>query len=202
MRTGATQPRRIEHELGWHNEDFSDFELRFVVPGRLMVKKNHQKIIKLGKFSRIAPGTNYEHWQRDAVASLAQQWSRVSRVPVPDGIALNLCVVTYLADRRGWPDLCATYEGPQDVLEVHKRTCKTNCRKHAGVIANDKWICGHTGSDRRIDPGYPRTELTLTPHRQPIEWVTPPKPSGEIAQHIDRMKQLTLGGIPPCSPES
>lgn len=38
--------------------------------------------------------------------------------------------------------------------------------KHAGVIANDRAICGHVGSDRRIDANYPRTELTLTPHRE------------------------------------
>lgn len=166
--------RRIEHELGWHYEDLSDFEFRLVVPGRIIVKKNHLTVMRLGGRTRIGPDGEFKRWQKTAADALSDQWSAVFREPIPKHVELNLAVISYLESRRGWPDLSGTYEGPQDVLEAHRSTCdltvgvrthRPKCRRHAGVISNDSQVCGHVGSDRRIDPDNPRVELILTPRR-------------------------------------
>ena len=167
---GSPAKTRLTHALGWHLADLSDFEFTLVVRGRIIVKKNHLTVLKLGQLTRMAPDSVYKRWERDAVEQLAAQWSGVFCEPIPAHIELNLRVVTYMQDRRSWPDLVGTYEGPQDVLETHKPTCGRGskpCAKHAGVIANDRAICGHVGSDRRIDPDFPRAELTISPHRRP-----------------------------------
>jgi hypothetical protein len=157
----------VEHAHGWHCEGFSDFEITLVVRGRLIVKKNHHAVIRIGKRMSIAPDGEYRRWEKLAVEQLAAQWASVSRIPIPAGKPLNLRVITYLPNARGVPDLCATYEGTQDVLEAHRERCDRKCRKHAGVIENDAWVCGHIGSDRRMDANDPRVELTLTPYRGP-----------------------------------
>lgn len=156
---------RIEHALGFHHPDLRDFEFRLVVRGRIIVKKNNLGVRQFGGHSSIGPTSDYTRWERSAFEQLSVQWSTVFRVPIPADVPLNLAVITYLPNRRGWPDLSATYEGPQDVLEEHKRTCKPNCRRHAGVFSNDRYVCGHVGSDRRVDASDPRTELVITPHR-------------------------------------
>ncbi len=167
---------RIVTPLGWHYEDLSGFEFRLVVPGRPTPKKNHLKPIRIGGVGRIATDSDYNRWERHAWLTLQAQWSAAFRMPIPADIEINLAVVTYLENRRAWPDLSALYEGPQDVLEAHRTRCDlttgprnglTKCKRHAGVITNDRQICGHVGSDRRLDPHNPRCELILTPHRRP-----------------------------------
>lgn len=155
----------IRHALGFHFPDLHDFEFRLVVRGRAVMKKRSQKVHQVGGHSSIGWSSEYKAWERDAAAELAAQWLALFRSAIPADVALNLCVLTYLPDRRGWPDLSATYEGPQDVLEAHKPTCKPKCQRHAGIITNDRQVFGHVGSERRIDAQRPRTELILTPHR-------------------------------------
>ena len=156
--------------LGWYLPDWSDFELRLVVEGRPIVKKNNIQPIYMKAMRRASIGytAKYKGWERDAAEQLASQWCAVFTGPLPEGIEINAAIVAYMPDRRGWPDLSAIYEGPQDVLEGHRRTCKHEgrgrCRRHSGCIVNDKWIYGHSGSDRRIDRARPRVEITLTPY--------------------------------------
>lgn len=159
------------HALGWHREDWSDFELRFRISGRIIVKKNNTQVIWLGPRASIGYTAEYKAWEKRAAAEIAEQWKSIfpfaTPYPLQDRTRLNLRVVTYFEDKRGIPDLCATYEGVQDVLEAHKPRCDLKkCHRHAGVIANDKFVCSHIGSDRLLDPDDPHTELTLTPHRR------------------------------------
>jgi hypothetical protein len=172
---GLALPRppaeRISTDLGWHYPDLSDFRITLVVSGRPIVKKNHLTVYRAGKRMSMGPDGEYKRWLRRAWEELTRQWAAEFREPIPGDIEINLAVITYLENRRGWPDLSGTYEGPQDVLEGHRHTCnlepgKQQCRRHAGVITNDRQICGHVGSDRRIDPNNPRLELVLTPHRR------------------------------------
>lgn len=155
----------IVHELGWHIPDLSAFEIRLSIPGRLVTKKNNVQPIVISGHASIGYTSAYKAWEKMAAAALAAQWGAVFREPIPAYVDLELQVLTYLPDRRGWPDLVATYEGPQDVLEAHRRTCPPKCRRHSGVISNDRQVFGHTGSARLVDPANPRVELVLTPHR-------------------------------------
>lgn len=161
---------RVETVLGWHYPDLRDFEFKLVVHGRLIVKKNHLGVRQFGGHSSIGPDGDYKRWEREAFKQLGAQWSSVFNMAIPADVPLNLCVVTYMPDRRGWPDLSGTYEGPQDVLEVHRSTCDLKkCRRHSGVITNDRQVFGHVGSDRRIDKAAPRAELTITPYRGAVD---------------------------------
>lgn len=174
--------------LGWHFPDLRDFEFRLVIEGRPIVKKNHLTAIIIGKRRSIAPDTIYRAWEREAHRQLTEQWGAVFKAPIPKHIGINLAVITYLENRRGWPDISGTYEGPADVLQAHRPKCDltimpklktTRCRQHAGVIANDSQIRGHVGSDIILDRNNPpRVELIITP---PIK--TPPRDCQCQQQH-------------------
>ena len=171
-----TAARRIETPLGWFVPGLADFELRLVIPGRIVPKKNHLKPIRVGRAGRIAPDSVYTAWERSAWAALVEQWAPVFREPIPKHIEVALTVIAYLPNRSRWPDLAACFEGPQDVLEAHRPTCDLRvgvrnglpkCRKHAGVITNDSQVCGYPlDSDRRVDKANPRTEIILRPYRR------------------------------------
>lgn len=176
LTTACTAPARIETPVGWYLEDYSDFEFKLVITGRIVPKKNHLKPIRIGSRGSIATDSDYNRWERHAWMELRQQWSSVFSEPLPKHIELNLAVVSYFDDLRSWPDLSATYEGPQDVLEAHRSTCdltvgKRNglpkCKRHAGVITNDRQVCTHHDSDRILDRDIPpRVEIYLTPRRR------------------------------------
>ena len=159
--------KRIDHALGFHYPDLQDFEFTLVVPERPIVKKNNIQIMRRGSFSSIGYKSRYARWEVAAANALKTQWSVLFKSPIPIDVTVNLCVLTYLPDRRGWPDLSASYEAPQDVLEAHRGTCKDKCRRHSGVIANDRQVCAHRGSDRLVDKRYPRMVIVITPHRGP-----------------------------------
>lgn len=154
------------HALGFHAEDWSDFELHFRISGRIIVKKRSHIIVRMGPRVSIGYSSEYKRWEKAAAAELAAQWAAAGiTAPIPAEVKLNLTVITWFENRSGIPDLSATLEGPADVLEAHKPTCREDCKRHSGVISNDKWIFGHVGSDRLLDPDDPHTELILRPHR-------------------------------------
>jgi len=164
-----------EHALGWHADGWSDFELHLVVPGRVIVKKNHLKPIQYGGRASIAKDAEYTRWEREACDHMSDQWAAVFAEPIPKHVELNFCVLAYLENRRGWPDLTGIYEGPQDVCEKHHARCelrpmksgrrvgRPKCSRHAGVLTNDRQVRGHVGSDIRVDAHNPRTEIIITP---------------------------------------
>lgn len=158
---------RIVTALGFHYPDLRDFRFTLVVPERPIAKKNNIQIMRRGRFSSIGYKPRYAKWEVAAAHSLKTQWSPIFRSPIPLDVTINLCIMTYLPDRRGWPDLSATYEAPQDILEAHRSTCKPNCRRHSGIITNDRQVCAHRGSDRLVDKLHPRLVITITPHRGP-----------------------------------
>lgn len=169
----GSRARRVDVvDVGFYLSDWSDFALTFTVSGRLIVKKSHHKAVQIGELLKVVNDTEYGQWERRAWEELRLQWALVGR-PIPKHVELNLRVLTYLPTLSGWPDLAGTYEGPQDVLEAHKRTCdltpgqrdgNPKCKKHAGIYVNDKMIKGHVGSEVILDRGNPaRAVFTLTP---------------------------------------
>lgn len=152
-----------DHELGFHAEDMTTFEFNLTIRGRSIMKKNSNTVRKFGERASIGPSTKYKNWEKQAAQEIADQWGRVFSEPLPKGTPVLIRVLTYLPNRMGWPDLAATYEGPQDVLECHRKACKPKCAKHGGVYFNDKDVFGHPGSVRLVDKENPRVELRITP---------------------------------------
>lgn len=159
-----------QHALGWHLDDWSDFNLTFRISGRMIVKKRSLKVIRMGERYSVGHSTEFRHWEKRAAAEIAAQWQSIfphgAAYPLQSETRFNLQVVTWFENRVGIPDLCATFDTVQDVLEAHKSTCKADCKKHGGVIVNDKLICSyHPDCDRLLDPEDPHTDIVLRPHR-------------------------------------
>lgn len=164
--TAATaHPRRIEHALGWHLADMSDFELRLVITGRPMSFKRAKQVVKFGGHASIGLTTEAKAYLRDAVAQLRRQWGAVFAGPIPREVALNAAIVSYLPTRQ-LTDASNLYQGPEDCMQTCRPKCKPGCQVHAGVMVDDAQITSHDGSRRRYDKTNPRVEVTLTPGRE------------------------------------
>lgn len=172
--------KRINHELGWHMPDFSDFELELRIdfePFEKKLKKRTitvrpvfswkraRKVITINGRSSIGPTTEAQNWARAAAARLREQWERVFSVPLPADIELNAAIVSYLPNKR-LTDASNLYQGPEDVMQVCRKGCKDSCKMHAGILVDDSVIRSHNGSDRKIDPTHSRVEIRLTPYQR------------------------------------
>lgn len=144
--------KRIEHALGWHCPDLSDFEFRLVIRGRPFVLKNSKRAVVSGGRPRIIPSKRAGEYLADASLQLSQQWAPLFATPIPEGVAVNARLVTYCATRHR-ADASNLYQAPEDALQA------------AGVLTDDYQIASHDGSRRRYDKQRPRVEVTLTPAR-------------------------------------
>jgi hypothetical protein len=180
---------KIEHNLGWHYPDLSDFEFRLKIdfePFRVEPRRNskskpytvspvfswkrawHVVMIK-GKHT-IGLSPQAKKWAKKACEQIGLQWSMVFKEPIPKEILLNAAIVSYLPSAR-LIDASNLYQGPEDIMSSHNALCQKRkdgkpktCEKHAGVYVDDSQIVTHNGSDRLIDSTYPRVEITLTPY--------------------------------------
>ena len=168
---------RLEHALGWNEDDWSDFEIRLVIEAEHIVDKKHprghwvggpfswkraRQVVQFQGHASLGLTSEAKAWAKSASSQLHEQWQRVFRDPIPKCIKLNAAIVSYHPTRR-FTDASNLYQGPEDVLQVCQPKCKPNCRKHAGVIEDDSAIESHDGSARAYDKQRPRVEIILTP---------------------------------------
>jgi len=118
--------------------------LAFTIPLPPVTKKNSQRIIRCGGYSRIAPSKAYIQYEHDAGAFLPRRGERLDKP----------CQVTclfYMPTRRR-VDLTNLLEAVDDVLV------------HYGVLADDnsRIIVSHDGSRVLYDKQRPRTEVAIT----------------------------------------
>lgn len=176
-------PDRVENKLGWYLDDWSEFELRLVIGREWIVSRKHPKgkwvggpfswkrarqIITIGGNSSIGLTTEAKQWARVAVDQLKQQWDWVFSAPLPKTIPLNAEIVSYLPTRR-LTDASNLYQGPEDVMQGHRSTCKPKCKMHACVLEDDSAIESHNRSRRLYDKENPRVEIVLTRGEKGIE---------------------------------
>lgn len=119
--------------------------LRLVVPSPPRTKKTGQRIVRVGKFSKILPSVAYLQWEKFALASLAPALSKI-RDLLPIECDLNAAALIYRDADRG--DACNYYQAIADMLQK------------AGVIRNDVQIRQWDGS-RLLKSPSPRIEVTL-----------------------------------------
>lgn len=188
----GSRARRLETPIGWHLEDWSDFELRLAIDfepftvvrragkrkgesftiGPVFSWKRSRKVITIKGRSSIGQTTEAQHWAKAAAARLAQQWLCI-RAPIPSHVEINAAIVSHLPTRR-LIDSSNLYQGPEDVLQAHRPGCKEKCRQHAGVLEDDASLRTHWGSDRLYDPERPRVVITLIPYWRRYDAVTQP----------------------------
>ena len=127
--------------------------VRFVIPGRPIVKKNGQKVLTVFKngikTKRKVNTIQYSIWQSLAAPYLLKAKQQVQR---PLGMPLNASFRFYFKNRKSEADLSALYEGIQDELKTY------------GIIVDDRLIRAHNGSEKIFDPkATERIEVELVP---------------------------------------
>lgn len=121
--------------------------MNITLSGTPRTKKNSQRIIKTGRFSRILPSEAYlDYAQECAVQLLAQR-----AVNVGIDYPVNVCCVYYMPTRRT-VDLVNLLEATCDILKDNYVVMDDDCR----IVAS------HDGSRVAYDKQNPRVEITIT----------------------------------------
>ena len=133
----------------------------FVLPGRLIMKKNNIKPIVLKGIGRaaIAYTSTWKKFERTAVPCLESQrvktacpWRRGdAKASFPLAFPVHV-VVRYHLDGGNYPDLLEVTHTIGDLLEA------------AGILDNDGWIASTDGSRILCDPTEAKTDIWIVPH--------------------------------------
>lgn len=122
-------------------------EIKVVLRGRPMTKKNHSRVVMMGKYPKVLPSKFYVDYEKDAVAQLMEFFQM--RMPK---IEKNVQVkaLYWLPDRRGKPDMIGLMQATADILET------------AQVIVNDSQVIDWDGTRLMgYDKNNPRAEITI-----------------------------------------
>lgn len=118
-------------------------EIKITLPLNPVTKKNSQRIIKCGSYSRIMPSKSYVQYEKDCGFYL-------SRDAPPIEERCEVTCLFFMKTRRR-VDLTNLLEAVDDVLVKH------------GILQDDNSsiIVSHDGSRVFHDPKNPRTEITI-----------------------------------------
>ena len=122
--------------------------LKLILSGQPITKKNSQQIIKAGGRSMIIPSAQYRRYEKDCLMQIPQN----ARLGIAK--AVNMQCIYYMPTRRK-VDLCNLLEATCDILVA------------AGVLADDncRIVASHDGSAVYHDKNNPRVEITLTDYK-------------------------------------
>lgn len=119
--------------------------LRIVLPGRPITKKNSQEIIKVGNRRKVIPSAQYKQYERDCL------WQMPSKAKQRIDMPVNVQCVYYMPTRHR-VDLVNLLEATDDILVA------------AGVLEDDncRIVAAHDGSRVDYDKHNPRVEITIS----------------------------------------
>lgn len=119
--------------------------ITLTIPLPPITKKNSQRIVRCGSYSRIMPSKQYERYEKDA-----EHFLRRIAPTEPINERVEVTAVFYMPTRRR-VDLTNLLEALDDVLVKY------------GVLADDnsKIIVSHDGSRVMYDKENPRTEVII-----------------------------------------
>lgn len=130
--------------------------LTFTIPGRPATKKTSQRVVRIGKMTKILPSITYEKYEKNCREHCENIWKNAGNEPIDCGIGIYYKV--YL-DSYIIGDSTGYFQAIGDILEKF------------GVISNDMWI--HWLSDDThaisIDKANPRCEIKIVRYRHPYE---------------------------------
>ncbi|MCD8018409.1 MAG: RusA family crossover junction endodeoxyribonuclease [Clostridiales bacterium] len=118
-------------------------EVRYTIPLQPVTKKNSQRIVRCGSYSRIMPSKSYVQYEKECGYFLSNDGP-----PIAEGCEVT-CLFFMKTRRR--VDLTNLLEAADDVLVKY------------GILEDDnsKIIVSHDGSRVLHDPEYPRTEIII-----------------------------------------
>ena len=130
-KANKTAKPAVKKEFVFHNvtpeELLPDGEtiLEFTIPGRPATKKTHQRVVKMGGFTRILPSEQYERYEKYCKPFCEEVWKNLGKEPLDFGVSVCLKVVV---DTWVMGDVTGYQQSIGDIIEKH------------GIIANDMWI--------------------------------------------------------------
>lgn len=122
--------------------------LKLILRGQPITKKNSQQIIKAGNRRMVIPSPQYRQYEHDCLLQIPNKFKQ--RIDM----AVNVQCVYYMPTRRR-VDLVNLLEATDDILVA------------AGVLEDDncRIVASHDGSRVDYDKHNPRVEITITSYR-------------------------------------
>ena len=127
--------------------------MQFTIAGNPITKKNSSRIVNVGRYHKILPSKQYEQYEKDCFPYVREY--RNMRIDWP----VNIKMVYYMKTRHR-VDLPNLINGTLDMLV------------HYGVLADDNRNIVYSTDGSRVlyDKENPRTEITIEPINEDMEW--------------------------------
>ena len=119
--------------------------LKIIIKGQPITKKNSQQIIRVGNRPRVIPSPQYRAYERDSLMQIPRKCKQRIDIPV------NVQCVYYMPTRRR-VDLVNLLEATMDILVAAEVLEDDNC----------KIVAAHDGSRVDHDKYNPRVEITIS----------------------------------------
>ena len=121
--------------------------MTITLTGTPRTKKNSQRIIRIGRGSRILPSEAYIDYAGDCAVQLVAQRATNAGIDYP----VNVSCVYYMPTRR-----------KVDLVNLLEATCDILRDNYVVVDDNCSIIAGHDGSRVLYDKAHPRVEIEIT----------------------------------------
>lgn len=121
--------------------------MTITLTGAPRTKKNSQRIIRIGRGSRILPSEAYLDYAGDCAVQLVAQRATNAGIDYP----VNVACVYYMPTRR-----------KVDLVNLLEATCDILRDNYVVVDDNSDIIAGHDGSRVLYDKAHPRVEIEIT----------------------------------------
>lgn len=121
--------------------------MTITLTGDPRTKKNSQRIIRIGRGSRIIPSKAYMDYAQECALQLLAQRATNAGIDYP----VNISCVYYMPTRR-----------KVDLVNLLEATCDILKDNFVVIDDNASIIAGHDGSRVMYDKLHPRVEITIT----------------------------------------
>ena len=119
--------------------------LKLIIKGQPITKKNHSQIVKAGNRRMVIPSPQYRAYERESLMQIPRKFKQRIDIPV------NVQCVYYMPTRRR-VDLVNLLEATMDILVAAEVLEDDNC----------KIVAAHDGSRVDHDKYNPRVEITIS----------------------------------------
>lgn len=116
-----------------------------VLHGAPRTKKTSNRIVRVGKFSKVLPSLAFEEWNKLVQPQLAMARAKKSGLPFTDNV--NVKALVFREKNLG--DAVGFYQALADALE------------EGGIVENDRQIVSWDGSRLLKDSDNPRIIVTV-----------------------------------------
>ena len=122
--------------------------LKLILRGQPITKKNHSQIVRAGNRHMVIPSPQYRAYERECLSQIPNKHKQRIDMPV------NVQCIYYMPTRRR-VDLLNLMASTMDILVKAEVLADDNCRI----------VCSHDGSRVDHDKNNPRVEIVINSYR-------------------------------------